>query len=134
MKAPIVRLAKSSAMHALGAFIFMGSWAFFANSAHAMPEPFVAGLIQGGLSTCITLLLKKGTEYLVARLSGVYALIFPPLAASATSFCLLTSIHSLAGTPEVLWTIVLPFSVASLYAASYTYSLWILKRAADERS
>ena len=42
----------------------------------------------------------------------------------AISFALLYIIHSLAGTPEVLATLAVPVTVATLYAALYTYRLW----------
>ena len=134
MRAIIAQLSQSSFMHVVGAFVAMGGWAFFANSAYEMPKPLFAALLQGGLSACITLFLKKTIEALAARLSGIIALIAPPLAAIAASFILLTTLHTLAGTPEVFLTIALPFTVASLYAAIYNFSLWKTKGAInDER-
>ena len=132
MRKLIVRLSQSSAMHVAGAFIAMGGWAFFANSAHEMPKPLFAALLQGGLSACITLFLKTIIEALAARLSHVTALIVPPLIASSLSFILLTTLHTHAGTPEVWLTIALPFSVATLYAVIYNFSLWKTKGAAHE--
>ena len=44
------------------AFIAMGSWATFANLAHPMPRPLIAGVVQGTLSALITLFLKRMIE------------------------------------------------------------------------
>lgn len=71
MSTPFARVARSSAVHVAFAFIGMGSWAVFANHAHAMPAPLLAGLVQGGLSGAITLFLKRLVEALAARFSGI---------------------------------------------------------------
>jgi hypothetical protein len=110
------------------AFIGMGGWAAFANHGHAMPAPLLAGLVQGGLSASITLFLKRLVEALAARFSGIAALLAPPAIACVVSASLLTLIHTLAGTPEVLATIIVPLTVATSYAAVYNYSLWRLAR------
>ena len=68
----------------------MGSWAVFANRAHPMPAPLLAGLIQGTLSALITLLLKRGIEYLASRFTGLAALLAPPVIAGLVSASLLT--------------------------------------------
>ena len=124
MSTAIVRLARNSVVHVLFAFVAMGSWAVFANGAHPMPAPLLAGMIQGGLSGCITLFLKRVIETLSLRLDGIGALLVPPVITGLISASLLTLIHTLSGTPEVLATIVLPLTVATSYAALYNFSLW----------
>ena len=128
MSTLFARMARSGAVHIAFAFIAMGGWAVFANRAHAMPAPLLAGLVQGGLSASITLFLKRLIEALAARFSGIAALLAPPAIACAVSASLLTLIHTLAGTPEVLATIIVPLTVATSYAALYNYSLWKLGR------
>ena len=118
------RLARSSAVHVLFAFLAMGGWAVLANRAHAMPAPLFAGVIQGGLSAAITLFLKRVIEALALHLHGVAALLAPPVITCLVSASLLTLIHTLSGTPEVLATIALPMTVATSYAALYNVSLW----------
>lgn len=108
----------------LFAFLAMGGWAVFANRTHAMPAPLLAGAVQGVLSACITLFLKRIIDCAAARLSGLAALILPPLIAFIISVSLLTAIHTLAGTPEVLATLAVPLTVATTYAAIYNYALW----------
>ncbi|MEM9766133.1 MAG: hypothetical protein AAF968_27260 [Pseudomonadota bacterium] len=125
------RLAQSSAAHMAGAFLAMGAWAMAANWAHPWPASPIAGLVQGSLSAAITLGMKRGLEALSARLSGLTALVLPPLAAGVASLTLLSIIHAATGTPEILRTIAVPSSVATLYAAGYSLTLWRLKEAGD---
>lgn len=117
-------LARSSIVHVAVAFLAMGGWAFLANRAHAFPQPLVAGLVQGALSGVITLVLKRMIEAIAARLAGIAALVLPPLIAVASSLAILTTIHTLAGTPEILATIVLPVGVTALYSSLYAAALW----------
>jgi hypothetical protein len=122
------RLSRRSTVHVLFAFVAMGGWAVFANGAHAMPAPLVAGMIQGGLSAFITLFLKLMIETLSLHLDGIAALLVPPVITCLVSASLLTLIHVLSGTPEVLATIALPLTVATSYAALYNFSLWKARR------
>lgn len=115
--------ARSSAVHMAVAFIAMGSWATFANIAHPMPRPLIAGVVQGTLSALITLFLKRMIEALSNRLPGKLGGWLPPIAAVVVSLTLLTSIHWLAGTPEIARTIAVPLSVTAVYAALYNLAL-----------
>lgn len=124
MNLPVARLMRSSVVHVAFAFLAMGSWAAFANRTHPMPAPLQAGLIQGALSAAITLLLKRCTEALARRFSGKTALLAPPLIAGLVSAGVLTSIHTIGGTPEIIRTIAVPLTVATSYAALYNLSLW----------
>jgi len=126
---PLHRLAHSNASHALGAFCAMGGWAFFANSGHAVEDAGTAAVLQGVLSACITLTLKTIIEHLAPRFAGTAALWAPPLLAACLSATLLTTLHALSGTPELLLTVALPLTVATAYAAVYNFSLWKLRRA-----
>ncbi len=119
-------LAESSVAHGAAGAALMGGWAFYANSGHAMPAPLWAALVQGALTAGITVVLKRVQEALVPRLPGALGLVGPPVVCAAISFCLLYTIHSLAGTPEVLVTLAVPVSVATLYACAYTWRLWSL--------
>ena len=126
---PFQRIARSHLSHALGAFCAMGAWAFFANSGHALGEAFTAAVLQGALSACITLTLKTIIEKLAPRFVGRTALWAPPALAACLSASLLTLLHSLNGTPEILLTVALPLSIATSYAAIYNYALWKQRRA-----
>jgi hypothetical protein len=106
------------------AFLSMGGWAVFANRAHPMPQPLAAGLVQGLLSAAITFVLKRMIEFLAARFAGLAALVLPPAIAVLLSITVLSVIHALAGTPELLATIALPVSVTALYSTLYAVALW----------
>lgn len=116
--------ARQSAVHMAGAFLAMGGWAVFANRAHPMPEPLIAGALQGTISAIITLLLKGMIEAVSARLSGLPALVLPPLLAAGVSLALLLTLHGLAGTPEIALTIAVPLTVSTTYAFIYSLALW----------
>ena len=122
-------LTQNSLVHIGIAFLAMGGWAVFANRAHPWPQPLIAGVVQGALSGAITFVLKRMIERLAASFSGIAALVLPPLIAVALSLALLTSIHMLAGTPEILATIALPTSVTAIYSTIYTAALWRIRRA-----
>ncbi len=102
----------------------MGGWAFYANSGHPMPKPLLAGLVQGALSGAITYALKRTLDALRASLRRQLGWWLPPVIALASSLCLLNGAHWLASTPEILRTISVPYSVASLYAITYNFLMW----------
>ncbi|RYE81326.1 MAG: hypothetical protein EOP19_18175 [Hyphomicrobiales bacterium] len=79
----------------------------------------------------ITLLLKRGIEYLASRFAGLAALLAPPVIAGFVSASVLTLIHTIGGTPEIVRTIAVPLTVATSYAALYNFSLWQSRRAAN---
>ncbi len=116
-------LLQNKAVHGVGGFLLMGGWAFYANRAHEMPTPLIAGVVQGLLTATITLFLKRIIEGIFHRTSGFQRLVLPPLAAFLISVVLLSVIHRLAGTPAVLATISVPISVSTLYAFLYTVTL-----------
>lgn len=125
----------SGVTHVAFAFIVMGAWAVFANRDHPMPEPLIAGAVQGALSATITLLMKKALDYLSSlfhRQNAVWnALIFPPIIVCSVSLTGLILSHIAAGTPEVIATIAVPFSVAFTYAWVYTFGIWRTQRASQ---
>jgi hypothetical protein len=129
MSSRFSQLARSSATHLAVAFLAMGSWAVFANRAHPMPAPVLAGFVQGTISATITLCLKRSVEFLASRFQGIAALAAPPVIAAIISASLLTVIHTLAGTPEVAHTIAIPLTVSTIYAALYSLALWRAARA-----
>lgn len=116
-------LAQNKAVHAVGGFLLMGGWAGFVNRTHPMPDPLIAGAIQGVLTAAITLFLKTLIEGIFARSGSWRRFVLPPLSACMISAVLLTSIHTLAGTPEVLATISVPVTVSTIYASLYTIAL-----------
>jgi hypothetical protein len=113
----------------------------FANREHALPDMALAGLVQGTISGLLTLVLKKALERMNAMFfragqsdEGIgrrlAALIVPPIITASSILAILTTAHTLAGTPEIVATIAVPLTVSTTYAILYNLKLW---RAAHER-
>ncbi|MCX7356896.1 MAG: hypothetical protein NT015_01920 [Alphaproteobacteria bacterium] len=133
------QMASNTFVHVAFGFIAMGAWAVFANRAHPLPQALLAGFVQGTISGTLTLFLKKGLERMSAmffRASNheggrdVAALLVPPLITATAIGTILFTAHTLAGTPEMLATIAVPFTVSTSYAILYNLRLW---RAAHDR-
>lgn len=116
--------AESTVAHVAFGFLAMGAWAVFANRAHPLPVMLLAGLVQGTISGLLTLVLKKFLEWINARLRGWLALVLPPLITASGILIILITAHTLAGTPEILATIAVPFTVSTSYAILYNLRLW----------
>lgn len=116
--------ATSTVAHVGFAFVVMGGWAMFANRDHGLPRMLMAGLVQGAISSVLTLFLKKFLEWFAVRLSGVTALLLPPLITAGSILVILVTAHTLAGTPEIWATIAFPFAVSTSYAIIYNWGLW----------
>jgi len=119
----LAKAARSTAAHVAFALVAMGAWAAFANRDHGLGAAALAFAVQGGLSGLITLVLKRWLEWSFARLQGLAARAAPPLASCATIAAVLWAAHALAGTPEILATVAVPWSVSTLYAFVYTATL-----------
>ena len=118
----LAKLARASAVHVAVAFVAMGGWALFANRAHGSAA-LAPALVQGTISGLITLVMKRVLEAFCARLNGPLAFVLPPLATASVILALLISIHRLIGTPEILATIAVPWSVSTGYAIIYAAAL-----------
>lgn len=88
-----------------------------------MPAPLVAGIVQGTLTAGITLLLKRVVETVCTQVSGPARLLLSPLATGLVSILILTSVHTIAGTAEIVATISVPVVVSASYAAIYAKAL-----------
>ena len=118
----LAKLARASVVHVTVAFVAMGGWTLFANRAHGAAA-MVPALVQGTISGLITLVLKRVLEAFSVRLSGPLAYLLPPLATGSVILALLIGVHRLIGTPEILATIAVPWSVSTGYAILYTAAL-----------
>jgi hypothetical protein len=118
----LATLARASAVHVGVAFVAMGGWTLFANRTHGSAA-IVPALVQGTISGLITLGLKRALEACSARLTGPLAYVAPPLTTASFILVLLIGVHRLIGTPEILATIAVPWSVSTGYAILYTAAL-----------
>lgn len=147
-------LAQNTFVHVAFGFLAMGAWAVFANRDHPLGQALLSGLVQGTISGLLTLVLKKFLEWMSRRLSpalrqaqgdaggnapplegrrpepvegqarSVAALVVPPLITATAIATILVTAHTLAGTPEILATIAVPFTVSTTYAILYNLRLW----------
>lgn len=133
------QMASNTVVHVAFGFLAMGAWAVFANRDHPIEQALLAGFVQGLISGTLTLFLKKGLERMSAMFfrsrnheggRNIAALIVPPLITATAIATILVTAHTLAGTPEVLTTIAVPFTVSTTYAILYNLRLW---RAANGR-
>ncbi|MEC7760418.1 MAG: hypothetical protein VX874_00740 [Pseudomonadota bacterium] len=111
---------QSNLAHVLAGIFLMGGWAFIANITHSWLAAFEAGLLQGLITGTMTFFIKKAIEWVASNTTGV---VTPTLAASAISATVLTTIHTIAGTPAFWATVLVPFTVATIYGATYTFTL-----------
>lgn len=127
------QMASNTFVHVAFGFFAMGAWAVFANRDHPIEQSLLAGLVQGTISGVLTLFLKKGLERMSAMFfrgrnheggKNIAALIVPPLVTATAIVTILATAHTLAGTPEVLATIAVPFTVSTSYAILYNLRLW----------
>lgn len=105
------------------AFIAMGGWALYANSGHGLAAAWLPALLQGVLSGLITLVLKRVLERLSGLFAGVMAYVLPPAMTASAVLVVLVVVHKLIGTPEIVRTIAVPWSVSTLYAILYSATL-----------
>lgn len=117
----------NTAVHVAFGFLSMGAWAVFANRNHPLDQALVAGLVQGIISGTLTLVLKKALERMNLMFfraprsdEGIgrrlAALIVPPVVTATSILAILTTAHTLAGTPEIAVTIAVPLTVSTTYA------------------
>lgn len=104
------------------------AWAWWANRADSQ-QALLSGLSQGGVSFITTSIGSFLLEVLFARLGSSLAAMFATVAVvSGLSLSFMLSVHTLAGTPNLVLTILPVFSVVLLYCSSYVFGLKKLKQ------
>ncbi|MEP6017001.1 MAG: hypothetical protein ABJ251_00770 [Paracoccaceae bacterium] len=121
MNSALSNALKSTPLHVAFAFLAMGGWAIYANGAHSMPKPLLAGLVQGSISAGLTLFLKRAVDWMRPKFGIGLGHVAPALIASLASASLLVIAHLLAGTPEIIKTIGIPLLVSASYIFSYNF-------------
>jgi hypothetical protein len=116
-------MASSGLVHVGFAFLAMGGWALYANSGHGLAKAWLPALLQGAISGLITFGLKRILERLSGRFAGIMAYALPPAMTASAVLVLLIGVHTLIGTPEIVRTIAVPWSVSTLYAILYSATL-----------
>ena len=113
-----------SIVSGLFGFLAYGGWAFYVNYAHGLDAATKAAFTQGSYSFIVTLVMTLLMEYLFRLLSN------PGLRFCVTFFGTCAVLYSsswgvnvLAGTPEILMTILPGVVIGTVYTFVYTLSL-----------
>ena len=113
-----------SLISALAGFLFYGSWAFYVNSSHGNDMATRAFFTQGMNSFFITLVMSLFMEKIYASLTGPRLSFWGTFVSSTIFVCLFSwTVNYVAGTPEILMTILPGCIVSAFYAFSYTTGL-----------
>lgn len=117
-----------SLISATAGFLFYGSWAFWVNHDHGVGMGLRAACVQGSYSFMLTLIMTGLIEGLFTLNNRFFAnqklIIWSTIICScALIFTTSWSINVLAGTPEVLRTVILGYVVGGIYSTTYVYGL-----------
>lgn len=117
-----------SLISAIAGFLFYGSWAFWVNHQHGFGMGLRAMCVQGSYSFLLTLVMTGLIETLFSISSRIFLnrtlIIWSTIVCSCfLIFSTSWSINVLAGTPEVLRTVILGYIVGGIYSTTYVYGL-----------
>lgn len=136
------RVSRGSRKRALivgcGAFLLFGGWALIANRAHPLSAMARAALTQGVLSftsTAFSVLLLE-LLYALGRTPG-RKLLLAVTGTPAIVFSTMIGVHALAGTPNIVITLLPSFISGTIFFATYTLNLRrieLVRIAADQAS
>ncbi len=105
------------------AALVYGSWAGFSNWQYELSKVFMAALVQGSFAFAATWLLTSTVTWLMARHSETPR---PILVFFQCAFLLLiipAGLHFLAGTPNIIQSMLPGFVIGNIYLAFLIKSL-----------
>lgn len=117
-----------SLISAFAGFFFYGGWAVFVNWSYGMAAWVKAGIVQGSysfiLTLCMTLLLE-GVFRLNNRLFNKEHVInwVTIIICCGAIFSVSWGVNAVAGTPEILRTVILGYIIGGIYSITYVYGL-----------
>jgi len=120
--------SQRSLVSAAVGFLFYGSWAFWVNHQHGIGMGIRAGCVQGSYSFLLTLIMTGLIETLFSICGRLFSNRNLVIWATISCSCFLIfstswSINVLAGTPEVLRTVILGYIVGGIFCTTYVYGL-----------
>lgn len=120
VKNPIIRLL----VPPVAGFLFYGCWAFWANWDHGQMVAAKAALVQGSYSFVITLSLALLVEWLYCLLRPLrWRAWWVGVTACLLLYSTSWGINALAGTPNILLTILPGAAFSTVYAVIYVMAL-----------
>lgn len=118
------KVTTSSILTALAAAIGYGGWAVYANFEHGAHAWIMAGVIQASYAFLSTLMITHVARYAFLKFNCAYRGI---AAGFIISFIVMLAIpvtvHEIAGTPNILETILPGLIWGSIYLISFLVSL-----------
>lgn len=113
-----------SAGSALAGFLVYGAWAWFANMDHGDAMARRAGLLQGSYSFVLTFCSTLLMEWIYGRCAGAaHARLVTIGLTGAVLLTVPVTLHLLAGTANILLTILPGFFVGMAYTTAYVSAL-----------
>ncbi|MEM6707426.1 MAG: hypothetical protein AAF648_01445 [Pseudomonadota bacterium] len=113
-----------SLLAGLAGFVVYGGWAYYVNMRYGTMIGLRSGLLQGSYSLVLTFVTTLLMERLYDRFAGLYARRVATIAVTgALLFATPCLIHRLAGTPEILMTVLPGFLIGMVYTSVYVFSL-----------
>lgn len=117
---------------ALGAALIYGGWAVAVNWSHGLDATVRAATAQVAYSVTTTALMSSLMEAVFARLPPGKSRVWKTAGiASAIGMVALTAVHMLAGTPELLLTVLPSLVMGTLFALLYSLNLGRVERESE---
>lgn len=113
----------------IAGFLFYGAWAFLINSPWVMnnghiTSAAIAALVQGSYSFIVTLNLALLVEWMFKRLRGIGGRSAWVFIVAITLLAIVSSgLNIVAGTPNVIWTVLPGLLVSAVYTCLYILAL-----------
>ncbi len=124
VRLPRARSGSAALAAAAAGFVVYGAWAAYANRAHGMAIALGAGTVQGAYSFVLTLAMSAVTAWVFGRFAHLRLRAAATVAVvSAALFTTAYTINALAGTPEIVTTILPGFVIGTVYTALYVQAL-----------
>lgn len=119
-----LRKTLHSLLPAVAGFLAYGGWAVYANWSYGTHSALKAGVTQGTFSFVLTLILNLFMLWLY-RLGGPQPMriLSTVLLTCLLIYSLSWGVNYLAGTPEILMTVMPGWIFSTFYALGYTLSL-----------
>ncbi|MEM1435282.1 MAG: hypothetical protein AAGG11_14575 [Pseudomonadota bacterium] len=109
---------------AVAGFLVYGGWAYYVNADHGQSIGMRSGLLQGSYSFVLTLVTTLLMERLYRTFAaGQHPVVLTVIVTGVLLFTIPCVIHGLAGTPEILMTVLPGFLIGMVYTTVYTMSL-----------
>lgn len=108
----------------IAAFLVYGLWAAFANREHGAAIAMRTFVVQGSSSAISTATVSAAIEFLWRWFGGArWAVFAAAVASSLTAACFHSTLHALAGTPNLIAAIAFPTVMGLVFGFAYAVAL-----------